>query len=185
MQRLTHTAMIPPAKPPDEQQRLEALDKLQLLHTDYEQRFDRITLMATRIFNVPIAYIALIASDEQWFKSCIGMDITSTPRDVSFCGHAILTPKTMVVPDATKDERFHDNPMVIGPPFVRFYAGRPLAAANGQRIGTLCIVDTKPREMSLEDLKNLDDLAIWVEREMNQFGAESGGLKEIIAPSNR
>lgn len=164
--------MIPPQIPPNEKERLAALDRLNLLHTEYERRFDRITKMASRVFKVPIALITLVSKDEQWFKSCVGLDVKSTSREVSFCGHAILRPDIMVVEDATKDERFHDNPLVVGPPFIRFYAGRPLASIEGQLVGTLCIIDTKTRKLTTEESADLDDLATWVEREINQFGRE-------------
>lgn len=166
--------MIEPANPPDERERIAALVRMNILHTEYERRFDRITEMAARVFHAPIALITFIAEEEQWFKACYGMDDRSTPRKVSFCGHAILKPEIMVVEDAEKDERFRDNPLVLGKPFIRFYAGRPLNSLDGHRVGTLCIIDTKPRTMTQEELKNLDDLAIWVEREMNQFEKEKG-----------
>lgn len=169
--------MISPQKPPDEKERLEVLHELKILHTKYEKRFDRITRMATRIFDVPIALISLVAEDEQWFKSCVGVVVPGTPRDVSFCGHAILGDEVFIVEDALKDERFHDNPLVVGPPHARFYAGRPLRI-RGKKIGTLCIMDTKPRIMTMEEIKNLDDLAVWVEQEMTAYGIDRGIIKK-------
>ncbi len=168
--------MIAPKIPSDEEQRLAALDKLGLLYTDFENRFDRITSLASRIFGVPMAFISFVAEDKQWFKSCFGMGTTrETGRGVSFCGHAILEEKTMIVEDARKDERFIDNPLVVNPPHIVFYAGRPLHF-DGQRVGTLCIADTKPRTLSMEEVANLNDLAIWVEREMGNFDRD---LKNI------
>ncbi|HEY5623241.1 MAG TPA: GAF domain-containing protein, partial [Gammaproteobacteria bacterium] len=109
---------------------------------------------------------SLVDADRQWFKSRQGLDASETPRDISFCGHAILDDKVMVVSDATRDERFCDNPLVCGNPNIRFYAGYPLAAPDGSRVGTLCIIDEKPREISGEQLRLLRELGRMVEEEM-------------------
>ena len=137
----------------------------------------RITAMATRVFGVPIAFISFMDENEQWFKSCIGMDSKPARRDLSFCGHAILQDAPLVIEDARKDERFHDNPGVVGPPHVRFYAGRPLRSRGGHKVGTLCIIDTEPRRMSVDDLDNLNDLAVWTEREIGNFEEEKRSVK--------
>lgn len=154
--------------PVDESRRLAALLDLAVLDTDAEERFDRLTRLAARILEVPIALVSLIDSDRQWFKSRVGLDKRETPRDLSFCGHAVLHDDLFVVPDATQDPRFHDNPYVLDDPSIRFYAGRPLHAAFGERVGTLCVIDRQPRELSAEDRQTLDDLAALVERELNQ-----------------
>lgn len=159
--------MKTPDLPVDEAERLQALQSLHLLDTDREERFDRFTRLARRLFNVPIALVSLVDADRQWFKSAQGLDeVSETPRDISFCGHAILRPEPMVVPDALQDQRFVDNPLVVGPPHIRFYAGRPLRGPSGHPVGTLCLLDTVPRQLSEEDLALLGDLADMVEHEL-------------------
>ena len=160
--------MIPPAIPADEAARLGALIDLAVLDTDAEERFDRLTRLAARILDVPIALVSLIDRDRQWFKSRVGLAATETSREISFCGHAIHSDELFVVNDAALDDRFHDNPLVSDDPSIRFYAGRPLRAAAGERIGTLCVIDRQPRELSPEDRQTLDDLASLVERELQQ-----------------
>jgi diguanylate cyclase (GGDEF)-like protein/PAS domain S-box-containing protein len=159
--------MLAPAIPRDEKKRLATLRGLNILDTPPEERFDRLTRLAQRIFDVPIAVITLVDSDRQWFKSCQGLDATETPRSISFCGHAILGDEVFVIPDAALDPRFADNPLVAGAPHIRFYAGQPLKANNGSRLGTLCILDIKPRQPSQADLDVLRDLAALVESELN------------------
>lgn len=144
--------MQPPATPRDERTRLETLRSLKLLDTSPSERFDRLTRIARRMFGVPISLVSLVDENRQWFKSRQGLDATETPRDISFCGHAILDDDIFIVPDATKDNRFVDNPLVTDNPNIRFYAGVPLRVSNGSKIGTLCIIDEKPREFSEEDL---------------------------------
>src|SRR4051812_22692150 len=119
--------MIAAPIPVDDAERLEALRSLDLLDTAPEERFDRITRVLSMVMNVPMAYISLVDSDRQWFKSSCGLNSSQTPRDISFCGHAILADEPMVIPDTAADERFCDNPLVTGDPYVRFYAGYPLA----------------------------------------------------------
>ena len=121
---------------PDEALRLETLRRLSLLDSEAEERFDRLTRMARRVFNVPIALVSLVDEDRQWFKSCAGMELSETPRDISFCGHAILGDGAFVIPDTLQDERFCDNPLVTGPPHVRFYAGCPLRGPGGRKLGS-------------------------------------------------
>lgn len=124
--------------------------------------------MAQRIFNVPIAVVSLVDENRQWFKSCVGLDpnIKETSRDISFCGHAILDDEVFIVPDSLQDERFADNPSVINEPHIRFYAGCPLRFTDGSRLGTLCIVDTKTRNLSNDEIEILKDLASTAEREL-------------------
>lgn len=150
----------------DERARLAALQRLNLLDTPAEERFDRFTRIARHVFAVPVALISLVDADRQWFKSRQGMELCETPRDISFCTHAIHQGGLMVVPDATLDPRFSSNPFVTRDPFVRFYAGRVLEDEHGNRLGTLCILDTRPR--SLDDIgqRILGDLADCVEREL-------------------
>lgn len=158
--------MLAPAIPSNERERLLALHRLQLLDTSSEERFDRLTRIAKRIFNVPIVLISLIDEDRQWFKSKQGIDVCETPRAISFCGHAILNNEIMVVEDAVNDPRFADNPAVIDAPYVRFYAGCPIRTYDGYKLGTLCLADNKPRQFSDEDQVLLRDLANLVEHEI-------------------
>ncbi len=155
-----------PEIPHEEESRLKKLVSLNILDTPPEERFDRLTRMAKRMFSVPIALVSLVDENRQWFKSCVGLSVSETPRDISFCGHAILGNDIFVIPDATKDERFSDNPLVLNEPNIRFYAGCPLRSLNGSKLGTLCIIDQKPRSLGEDDLKTLHDLASMVEREL-------------------
>lgn len=162
------TYMKTPEIPACEPGRIKALNKLCILDTPPEERFDRLTRVAKRYFQVPIALISLVDSDRQWFKSRQGLDASETPRDISFCGHAILDDKVLYIPNALEDDRFADNPLVTGPPDIRFYAGAPLHASTGERIGTLCIIDDKPRELTSEQFEVLRDLADAIETELKQ-----------------
>ncbi len=159
--------MLEPPLPPDEQQRLTTLRSLHILDTPPEERFDRITRTAQRLFDVPIALISLIDINRQWFKSCQGLSVSETPRSLSFCGHAILADNPLIVSNALLDPRFADNPLVSGGPGIRFYAGQPLSAADGSRLGTLCIIDQRPRQLSDRDVLALRDLAAWAADELN------------------
>ncbi len=155
--------MITAPIPSDEEIRLQALRELLLLDTPPEERFDRLTRFAMNEFEVPIATVSFVDRDRQWFKSQFGLDRIETPRDLSFCGHAILERHTLVVPDALKDERFLDNPMVVGPPWIRFYAGAVLRMPWGPSVGTLCIMDRRPRQidrLGLSILCSLRDLVV-------------------------
>ena len=158
--------MRSPVRPANEQQRLSTLHALGLLDTSPEERFDVITRTAASLFHAPISIISLVDSERQWFKSRYGVSASETDRDISFCGHAILDSEVLVVNDAQQDERFHDNPLVTGEPFIRFYAARPLEASNGARIGALCIVDRKARIFTDEERTQLQQLGAWVEAEI-------------------
>lgn len=158
--------MIIPPIPINEKDRLKSLKSLNILDTAPEERFDRLTRMAQRIFGVPIALVSLVDDNRQWFKSCAGLGVTETPRDISFCGHAILGDDVFIIPDAQKDVRFSDNPLVIDYPNVRFYAGCPIKAPDGNKLGTLCIIDDIPRTLSNEDIGVIKDLANIVEQEI-------------------
>jgi sigma-B regulation protein RsbU (phosphoserine phosphatase) len=159
--------MLTAAIPTNEHQRLEDLHALGILDTPPEDRFDRIVELASRIFHVPIAYIALIDADRQWFKSQCGMTADATGRDTSFCSHTILQQDMLIIPDACEDDRFHDNPMVVGEPYIRFYAGHPLTGPRGTNVGTLCIADTNPRDPSTLQLELFGQLAQLAEHELN------------------
>jgi len=160
--------MQPPRLPSDESERLVALKALNLLDTPAEPRFDRLTRIAQRHFGVAIALVSLVDAKRQWFKSRQGLDVCETHRDVSFCGHAILNDDVLCIPDALDDPRFADNPLVTGPPHIRFYAGAPLHALNGQRIGTLCLIDPAPRSLPPPDRALLLDLAACVDEEIRK-----------------
>jgi DNA-binding response OmpR family regulator/ribonuclease BN (tRNA processing enzyme) len=152
--------------PDDEPARLGALHALSLLDTAPEERFDRLTRLAAALFDVPVAVLTLLDADRQWFKSCLGTDLRETPRDVSFCSHAILSDEVMVVPDALLDPRFGESPLVTGPAQVRFYAGVPLSLADGSRVGTFCIVDQRPRELDERAVRLLRDVGALAEQEL-------------------
>lgn len=122
--------------------------------------------MAKRLFSVPIALVSLVDENRQWFKSCAGLGLSETPRNISFCGHAILSDEIFIIPDTLEDERFADNPLVTNKPNIRFYAGCPLKFIDGSKLGTLCILDQKPRNLTNDDLETLKDLASMVEREL-------------------
>ena len=153
--------------PHNEAERLASLKALNILDTPPEERFDRITRLVSRFFETPIAYVSLIDKNRQWFKSKQGFDVCETPRDISFCSHTILREEPLIIPDATKDERFQGNPVVAGPPGLRFYAGTPLSGPNGYKIGSLCVLDLKPREFDAKKVEALKDFAKMVEHELN------------------
>ncbi|MBN3004196.1 diguanylate cyclase (GGDEF)-like protein [Chromobacterium alkanivorans] len=175
--------MNTPDIPADEPQRLATLRALGVLDTAAEERFDRLTRMAKRLFRVPIALVSLVDENRQWFKSCVGLAASETGRDISFCGHAILGDDIFYIPDALADERFADNPLVTGAPHIRFYAGCPLHAANGAKVGTLCVIDVQPREFDHDDAQALHDLARMVEAELIAFQAAT--TDELTGISNR
>lgn len=172
-----------PAAPHDETSRLQALRSLNVLDTPEEERFDRLTRMARRMFRVPTALVSLVDENRQWFKSRDGLDACETPRDVSFCGHAILGNDIFLINDATRDARFADNPLVTGPPHVRFYAGCPLRGPGGHKIGTLCILDTVARSFDSDDAAALRDLAAVVEDELAAL--QTATTDELTRISNR
>lgn len=159
----------PPALPENEAQRLQALRRRSILDTPAEERFDRLTRLAKQMFGTPIALVSLVDADRQWFKSPQGLDACETGRDISFCGHAILDKDIFEVIDARLDPRFADNPLVVGPPNIRFYAGAPLSTPEGYRIGTLCVIADRPRQLTAEERQALRDLADCVEEEINQI----------------
>lgn len=157
-----------PAPHPDETGRIALLHSLQLLDSPPEPVFDRVTRLAGRLLGVPVALFSLVDRDRQWFKSRAGTDLAETPRDVSFCGHAILQQEPLVVTDALLDPRFAGNPLVQGDMKIRFYAGVPIRSQDGHPIGTLCALDTRPRTLAQEDLSAFRDLAAIVADEVHR-----------------
>jgi GAF domain-containing protein len=145
--------------PDDEEQRIASLRELKILDTEPEERFDRVTRIAAALFDVPMALISLVDEDRQWFKSCVGLETKETPRDAAFCAHVVYNREPMIVADTLQDARFADNPLVIDEPRIRFYAGYPLIIEGGSCIGTLCLLDTRPRSLEGPDLERLHDLA--------------------------
>lgn len=176
--------MKTPDNPVHEVARLRALQKTGLLDTPPEERFDRLTRMATRIFGVPIALITLVDTNRQWFKSCQGLGVSETPRTISFCGHAILKPGLFIIEDARQDERFHDNPLVTGEPHIRFYAGAPLYSSDGHRLGTLCLIDSEPGQLAPTQQAILEDLADCASREL-QLHLNQDAFEELANRERR
>lgn len=151
--------MIAPDLPLNEDSRLATLRELQLLDSEADEGLDRLTELATQIFDVPTSLITLIDEDRQWFKSRHGLSICETPRRISFCGHVVADGQPMVVCNALKDPRFADNPLVTDEPFIRFYAGYPLFVRPDICIGTICLIGTLPRAFKDDDLERLGLLA--------------------------
>jgi phosphoribosyl 1,2-cyclic phosphodiesterase/DNA-binding response OmpR family regulator len=158
------------ALPENEEERQAAVDRLGLLDTEEEERFDRHARIAAAALDAPIALVTLVDRERQWYKSHIGFDFSESGRDIGFCAHAILESEPLVVPDALQDDRFADNPAVVGDPHVRFYAGVPLCTADGTRVGAFCIVDHKPRNLSPAQVRMLQDIAHLVEEELEPRG---------------
>lgn len=151
-------------------ERVQSLRRLNLLSTPREADFDCIVRLAQKLFGTEIVLISLIDSERQWFKAKLGLDVFETPRDISFCGHAIEQRRALVVEDATADRRFHDNPLVTGDPKIRFYAGQPISMPDGNAAGTLCVISPRPRAIGTAELEALADL---------------GRLAEIVIGSRR
>jgi len=154
-----------PGTPENEEERLKSLYMIDLLDTFDDERFERLTRIGKKLFNVSIALISLLDRDRQWLLACQGLNTRETTRDVSFCGHTIMQEGPLIVNDARLDERFHDNPLVTGEPFIRFYAGYPVHLPDGTVAGTLCLINTTPRDFSEDDIASLRDLAFIVEDE--------------------
>lgn len=150
--------MTPAAIPANESERLRALHELLVLDTPADEKFDRIVRFAAEQMDVPMALVSLTDEHRQWFKARVGIDALEIPRELAFCAHAILEPTLFVVEDASRDPRFADNPMVLAGPQVRFYAGAPLSAPGGERIGTLCVIDDKPRKLGAVEIAVLEAL---------------------------
>lgn len=177
--------MIPAPVPANETERLRELYRLELLDTPYEKEFDDIVRIASKICNTPISTITLIDSNRQWFKAKVGTEGNSDPRSITFCGHAIMDDTLMVVPNALDDERFFDNPLVLGdPPNIRYYAGMPLVTKTGYKIGTLCVIDRVPRNLDKDQLETLEILADQV-MHLIELRIKYKELKELANIKNR
>src|SRR4051794_5631155 len=171
---------VPPL-PVNEPERLAALRRYDLLDTPPEQTFDRITRLAAGVLGMPISLVTLLDETRQWFKARHGLNITWTRRDIAFCAYAILETDTLVVPDATVDERFAANPLVTGEPHARFYAGAPLVTPDGHVLGTLCVLDQAPHpEFSEQQRFLLRDLADLVMIEIEARSANLALQREIL-----
>lgn len=171
-------------KPPillDEEERLETLLSLAVLDTLAETSSDDFAKLAAQMCQTPIAFVSLVAQDRQWFKAKVGTDVEQTHRDISFCAHAIAQNQLMIVPDATQDLRFKDNPLVVQSPHVRFYAGAPLVAPNGTIVGTLCVLDLRPRTLSQEQVQALQALA----RQTMEWLCQRESARKLINAQHR
>jgi GAF domain-containing protein len=165
--------------PGSDRDRVDALQKYAILDTEPEQAFDDLTMLASFICKTPIALISLVDEDRQWFKSKVGMTTTQSPRDIAFCSVAIQQAEVMVVPDTLKDERFCNNPFVIGGPKIRFYAGAPLINEDGYALGTLCVIDQTPREFCADQKEALQALSRLVLAQL-EFRKNLRLLKEVL-----
>jgi GAF domain-containing protein len=155
--------------PPDEQARLAALRDLEILDTEPEAEFDELVRRAAEATGAPVAVITLVDEARQWFKARVNLEMESSDRDLSFCAHAILTPDDItVVPDTLQDERFADNLLVTEDPNIRFYAGAPIFTPDGHPVGTLCVIDAAPRNLSDEQAQALRELADEVSRQIER-----------------
>lgn len=183
--------------PENESARLEALRQYEILDTDPEESFNDLTRLAAYICNTPIALITLIDEHRQWFKSKVGVSAEETDRGVSFCAHAIMQDGPFIVRDALDDVRFRTNPMVTADPHIRFYAGSPLISPEGFKIGTLCVVDSKPRELTREQIAALRVLSnqvitqldlrrdvLFLERALNKYKQNLGQDTTTDNPSS-
>lgn len=171
--------MKPAPLPDNEADRLDRLRRYRILDTPAEDPFDRITRIVAETIDVPIALVSLVDEARQWFKSRYGLDATETPRDLAFCAHAILDTRPLVVEDASRDERFFDNPLVASDPSIRFYAGAPLKTADGFNLGTLCAIDRRPRKLNERHRQLLEDLARLVVDEMELRISLQGAMDRL------
>jgi signal transduction histidine kinase len=158
---------MPPAPlPANESERLKALARYCILDTEPEPNYDELAEIAAYICDTPIALISLVDKERQWFKAVVGIEARETPRDLAFCAYAIHSPQLLIVPDATKDQRFADNPLVLDEPHIRFYAGAPLVTKEGFALGTLCAIDRYPRQLNERQTRALEILAHQVVTQM-------------------
>ncbi|MDG9924567.1 MULTISPECIES: sensor domain-containing diguanylate cyclase [unclassified Pseudomonas] len=179
--------MLPAPSPADETLRQRALDKLDVVDTPAELYLDTLVRLTRELFEVETVLISLIDRDRQWFKARIGLDVAETPRDISFCGHAVAARSPLVVEDAHLDPRFADNPVVTGPPFLRFYAGQPLYSSDNQPIGTLCMLHPQPRGLNQQERFRLRDLATLVEGylQLRSVSQQAHKLREAVDREQR
>lgn len=177
-------------RPTNEAERMAALRSYDILDSDPERNFDDLARIASHVCGAPIALVTLVDDERQWFKARVGLDATETPRADAFCAHAILDDQTLIVPDAEADERFRDNPLVLGHPDIRFYAGAPLRTADGHGLGTLCVIDSEPRlenPLTAGQLESLEALSRQVVRllELRRTGsllADALARTKLLAP---
>lgn len=172
--------------PENEAERLAALRGLDILDTPPEPAYDELSALAASICQTPIALISLVDENRQWFKSGVGLAAEETPRDVAFCAHAILQPDLLIVPDAQADERFATNPLVTSPPHIRFYAAAPLVTAEGHALGTICVIDHKPRKLTAEQIQALRALShqVMVQLRLRKQLAEQAQINAELARAN-
>ncbi len=166
--------------PDNDAQRVDAMDAAMCAFVPREERFDRITRTVRRLLDVPMALISIVDVDAQWFRSAQGLQDLETPRNISFCGHAVASGKMLVVPDATSDPRFWDNPLVTDAPYIRSYLGIPLAISPTVRVGTLCALDTRVREFTQQDILGMQDLAAMAEAEL-RIDALGASQKQLLS----
>jgi len=165
---MTSVPYEPPPIPANDGVRVDALRRLGVLDTEPEERFDRFVHMAQALLDVPIALVSLVDTDRQWFKSKVGLDECETSREISFCGHAVAANDLLVVRDTRLDVRFRENPLVVGAPFIRFYAGAVLRARAGEPVGTVCAIDYVPRSFEAADEVCLLEVAHFVQDELHR-----------------
>lgn len=159
--------------------RVAALERYAILDTEPEQAFDDLALLASYVCKTPIALISLVDEKRQWFKSKVGISASETPREIAFCSSAIQQPDLFIVPDTLQDERFRNNPLVVSEPSIRFYAGAPLITEDGYALGTLCVVDRAPRQMTVEQKDALRALSRLVLAQM-EFRRNLALLKDAL-----
>lgn len=169
--------------PTDEFERQQLLESLNILDTPSEPVFDRVTRLTSRLLGAPIALFSLIEGDRQWFKSRVGIEVQETPREQAFCAHAILQSEPLIVPDATLDPRFMDNVLVTSNPHIRFYAGVPIRSSDGLALGTLCAIDSKPRQLAEDELQTLRDLADILTKEI-EYREKLAAARECVEQSS-
>ncbi len=170
--------------PANERERLKTLYWYDILDTAAEEVFDDLTLLASQVCDTPIALISLVDKDRQWFKSKIGLSTVETPRDIAFCAHAILQSDVFEVTDALIDQRFANNPLVTTSPHIRFYAGAPVRTSEGHALGTLCVIDQKPRELTPKQKESLNVLSRIVANLFKQRRYLTE-MQRATSPSNR
>ena len=172
---------VPAAFPADEAQRIAELHDYCILDTAPDERFDRITALAAELYDAPIALVSLVDTERQWFKSCLGLPVRETPRDIAFCGYTILSDTPFVVENALEHPLFRDNPLVRGDPQIRFYAGVPLTGRNGHRLGSFCMIDRRPRQLAAHEILRLTKLAEIVVDELELHKAQMEAERTLAA----